>query len=115
MQSSLKLLILLAASAVATGAATAQNTGQLSESGWYSDDTRADGAGTASAGTNLISPVLTDDPEGTASGVAAHNAEINRQIVFGAAPGVVPTGTHRGDGSFRWTSTDPATATGVRW
>jgi hypothetical protein len=96
MQSSLKLTFLLAAATAFTAAAPAQNTGQLSENGWYSDDTRSDGAGAVAVGTNLISPSLTDDPEGTASGLAAHNAEINRQIVFGAAPGVVPTGTHRG-------------------
>ena len=82
----------------AIGAAPAfgQNTSQLSENGWFSDDTRADGLGAEVAGTNLISDTLTDDPEAGASGSAAHNADIQRQISFGAAPGVVPAGTHRG-------------------
>ncbi len=76
--------------------ALAQNTSQLSQNGWYSDDTRADGLGSQSAGTNLVSDTLTDDPEATASGTSAHNADIRRQISFGAAPGVIPAGTHRG-------------------
>lgn len=70
------------------------NTAGLSQNGWYSDDTRADGSGTQSQGTNLRSDTLTDDPEATASGSAAHDADINQQIVFGAAPGTVPFGTH---------------------
>ena len=89
-------LALLAASSSALAAPLPQNIGQLSENSWYSDDTRADGLGVAPAGTNLISPVVTADPEGSASGVAAHTAEINRQITFGSAVGVVPAGTHRG-------------------
>jgi hypothetical protein len=76
--------------------AGAQGTQQLSQSGWFSDDTRADGLGSEIAGTNLISDQLTADPEATAAGTAAHDADIRRQISFGAAPGVVPTGTHRG-------------------
>ncbi len=73
----------------------AQHTGQLSQNGWHSDDTRADGTGTQPAGTNLVSPVLTDTPEGL-SGNPAHDADIRRQIRFGPAPGVVPAGTHSG-------------------
>ena len=92
-----KSCVVLAALAGAEFAtAHAQNTDQLSENGWYSDDTRADGEGIEAAGTNLISDLLTDDPEATASGTAAHNADINRQIEFGEAPGTVPAGTHRG-------------------
>ena len=81
---------------IATSGVHAQNTSQLSENGWFSDDTRADGLGAESAGTNLISPALTDDPEASASGSAAHDADIRRQIKFGPAPGTVPVGTHRG-------------------
>jgi len=76
--------------------AFAQNTSQLAQNGWYSDDTRADGFGTESAGTNLVSDTLTDDPEATASGTSAHNTDINSLIQFGPAPGTVPAGTHRG-------------------
>ncbi|MFT4541792.1 MAG: hypothetical protein ACI841_002368 [Planctomycetota bacterium] len=89
-------LILTAGIATTTGQALAQNTSQLSENGWYSDDTRADGLGAQPAGTNLISPQLTDDPEATAVGTVAHDADIQRQISFGAAAGTVPAGTHRG-------------------
>ena len=64
---------------VTTATAAEQNTGALSDNGWFSDDTRADGTGTQSAGTNLISPTLTDDPEGSASGLLAHDADIIQQ------------------------------------
>lgn len=88
---------LLAAAVLAwTSHASAQvNTGQLTENGWFSDDTRADGEGAVAAGTNLISTLLTDAPE-SGVGVAAHDVEIMRQIAFGAAPGVVPAGTWPG-------------------
>ena len=72
------------------------NIGSLADDGWYSDDTRADGSGTQPAGTNLVSPLLTDNPEATASGNPAHDADIFRQIQLGAAPGVVPAGTWGG-------------------
>jgi hypothetical protein len=72
------------------------NTRELSENGWFSDDTRADGTGTEAAGTNLISDTLTDDPEATASGTSAHDADILNQITFGPAAGTVPAGTHTG-------------------
>jgi len=91
-----RTLIVSLALAACTVAAHAQNTSQLSENGWFSDDTRADGFGTEPVGTNLISPTLTDDPEAGASGTATHDADIQRQITFGAAPGTVPAGTHRG-------------------
>lgn len=90
------LLLLVSLAGTQAGSAFAQTTDQLSQNGWYSDDTRADGTGTEAAGTNLVSNLLTDDPEATASGTAAHNADINGQIQFGEAPGVVPSGTHRG-------------------
>ncbi len=64
----------------------------LADDGWYSDDTRADGAGTQVAGTNLKSMVLTDAPE-NASGLVAHEADIFSQISFVTAPGTVPSGT----------------------
>ena len=70
------------------------NTSALSLNGWYSDDTRADGTGTQSAGTNLISPTLTDDPEATALGNPAHDADILNQILFGLPPVAPPVGTH---------------------
>jgi hypothetical protein len=75
----------------------AQNTSVLSQNGWFSDDTRADGTGVSAAGTNLISPTLTDNPE--ASSMAASSAfdvEIRNQIRFIAAPGTIPMGTHTG-------------------
>lgn len=88
--------------AVATGAlgllapsALAQNTAQLGEAGWYSDDTRADGEGSSSAGTNLVSTGLTDAPEGP-MGSTAGDADIRRQVSFGPAPGTPPSGVHRG-------------------
>ena len=72
------------------------NTAALSQNGWYSDDTRADGSGGQSAGTNLISPTLTDDPEASSDGVPAHDADILNQISFGAAPVPPPAGEHSG-------------------
>jgi nitrous oxidase accessory protein NosD len=72
----------------------AVQTSGLGEGGWYSDDTRADGTGTEAQGTNLISDTLTDDPEGSASGTPAHDADILNQIEFVTAPGTVPAGTH---------------------
>jgi hypothetical protein len=47
------------------------NTSTLSENGWFSDDTCADGSGSEPAGTNLVSDTPTDDPEGTGSGTAS--------------------------------------------
>ncbi|MFT7484190.1 MAG: hypothetical protein ACI9F9_000030 [Candidatus Paceibacteria bacterium] len=79
-----------------TNLALGQNTSQLSENGWYADDTRADGLGGQALGTNLVSPTLTDNPEAGASGNAAHDVDITRQISFGTAPGSPPAGTHRG-------------------
>jgi len=72
------------------------NTSELSQNAWFSDDTRADGTGTQAAGTNLVSDTLTDDPEATATGIPAHDADIVNQIIFGPAPGTVPPGTHTG-------------------
>ena len=72
------------------------NTSALSQNGWYSDDTRADGTGSESAGTNLVSDTLTDDPEATASGTSAHDSDIMAQIQFGTAPGGAPAGEHQG-------------------
>ena len=89
-------VLLAALAGASTSTAFAQNTSQLAENGWYSDDTRADGEGFEAAGTNLVSDLLTDDPEATAVGTSAHNADITRQISFGEAPGTVPAGTHRG-------------------
>jgi parallel beta-helix repeat protein len=71
------------------------NTSALTENGWYSDDTRADGTGTQSAGTNLISPTLTDAPE-SGSGNPAHDADILSQVTFVIPPVPVPSGTHPG-------------------
>lgn len=73
----------------------AQNTSNLGQNGWFSDDTRADGTGTQVAGTNLVSPTLTDLPEATGAS-ATHDADIRNQIRFLAAPGVVPAGTYPG-------------------
>lgn len=77
--------------ASATALAQVQVT-SLADDGWYSDDTRADGTGTQSAGTNLKSTVLTDMPEAGA-GNPAHDADILAQIAFVDAPGSVPSGT----------------------
>ena len=66
------------------------NSGALFGKGWCADDFRADGTGTQAAKTFLISPTLTDDPEGSAYGLTAHDAEINRQTVFGAAHAGAP-------------------------
>ena len=52
------------------------NISGLGQGGWFSDDTRADGTGVNASGTNLISDTLTDDPEQTASGNSAFDAEI---------------------------------------
>lgn len=87
------LAALLLAAAGPAGAAEV-NVQALADDGWYSDDTRADGTGTQPAGTNLVSPTLTDDPEATASGNPAHDADILAQILFGAPPVAPPTGTH---------------------
>ncbi len=77
------------------GPAAEVNTSALSQNGWYSDDTRADGAGTESMGTNLISPTLTDAPENS-GGNAAHDADIQSQIQFVTPPIPAPGGTHPG-------------------
>lgn len=71
------------------------NTYALSINGWYSDDTRADGTGTQPLDTNLVSPTLTDDPEATASGNPAHDADIQGQIDISdtALPVAPPAGT----------------------
>lgn len=91
-----RLPALLCALAVAsTAAASTIQTSQLSQNGWYSDDTRADGTGSEAAGTNLISPTRTDDPEGSASGTIAHDADILNQISF-AEDTSVPGGTFPG-------------------
>lgn len=89
---------LIAATAVGLGSLAAQevNSAALSENGWFSDDTRADGTGLQSVGTNLIGDTLTDDPEATASGTAAHDTGILGQIIFGDAIGTEPVGTHGG-------------------
>jgi len=70
------------------------NTNLLGVNGWYSDDTRADGSGTQAEGTNLVSNTLTDDPEATALGNAAHDADILAQTVIGdgALPVAPPVG-----------------------
>ncbi len=67
----------------------------LSVNGWFSDDTRADGSGSQAEGTNLISPTLTDDPEASASGNSAHDADILAQVDLSATlpPVVPPAGT----------------------
>ena len=77
-------------------AAQEVNTNSLSENGWFSDDTRADGTGAFFAGTNLVSDTLTDDPEASTSGLASHDADITGQIIFGDAPGAEPIGTFGG-------------------
>lgn len=89
-------LALSAAAGLLVAPTLAQNTSQLSEQGWYSDDTRADGQGPNPTGTDLVSPTLTDDPEASASGNPAHDPDIRRQIQFGPAPAGVPRGKHRG-------------------
>ena len=59
----------------------------LGENGWFSDDTRADGSGTQTAGTNLISPTYTDAPEGTSMDAdSAFDSDILDQIDFN--PGI---------------------------
>jgi len=72
------------------------NTSALSQNGWFSDDTRADGSGSVAEGLNLISDTLTDDPEASGSGTSTHDADINDQILFAPAAGTVPFGTHLG-------------------
>lgn len=71
------------------------NTAELGVNGWFSDDTRADGTGTQVSGTNLVSDTLTDDPEATAAGNPAHDADILNQIAFldGTVPVAPPVGT----------------------
>ncbi|MBL9149462.1 MAG: HYR domain-containing protein [Phycisphaerae bacterium] len=71
------------------------NSAALSQNGWYSDDTRADGTGASPAGTNLKSPTLTAAPE-SGSGSALFDPEILAQLIFGYAPGTVPAFTHTG-------------------
>ncbi|GJM23165.1 MAG: hypothetical protein DHS20C15_30800 [Planctomycetota bacterium] len=89
-------LVAVAALGAVPVAAQEVNSQSLSENGWFSDDTRADGFGSEAAGTNLISDTLTDDPEGSASGVSTHDADINSLISFVPAPGSAPAGTHLG-------------------
>lgn len=73
------------------------NTSALSQNGWFSDDTRADGSGAFPAGTNLISPSLTAAPEGASLAAnPLHDADILGQIQFLPAPGTVPALTHKG-------------------
>ncbi|MFO0873085.1 MAG: HYR domain-containing protein [Phycisphaerales bacterium] len=91
-----QLLSIVAACALTSPLAASEvNTSALSQNGWFSDDTRADGTGTQPAGTNLKSNTLTDLPEQT-SGTALHDADILAQIIFGVAPGTVPVTTHGG-------------------
>ena len=92
----LKTIIAMVLLLTAPLAAQEVNTSQLSENGWFSDDTRADGSGSEAAGTNLISDTLTDDPEAGGSGSSTHDADILGQIIMGLAPGTVPSGTHAG-------------------
>lgn len=95
-RSSAATLLVAALLAVPT-AAQQVNTAQLSENGWFSDDTRADGTVDAPPGQNLISPTLTDAPEGASlSANAADDDDILNQILFGAAPGTPPAGTWKG-------------------
>ena len=89
----------LAIAAAGTAWAVPINTSALSQNGWFSDDTRADTADAGvplAVGDNLVSPTLTDNPEATASGNAAHDPYIQGQIQFGDAPPTVPAGTHMG-------------------
>jgi hypothetical protein len=73
------------------GFAADVNTNLLGINGWFSDDTRADGTGTQVEGLNLVSDLLTDDPEATAVGTSAHDADILGQTVVGdGAPPVAP-------------------------
>lgn len=61
------------------------NTSQLSENGWYSDDTRADGTASMpeAVGTDLVSPTLTDAPEGTSvAATVDHDDDLRKQIGF---------------------------------
>jgi hypothetical protein len=90
--------VLALAAACALGAplyAADVNSASLSQNGWYSDDTRADGTGVSLAGTNLVSPTLTAAPE-SGSGSALFDPEILAQIIFGYAPGTVPAFEHTG-------------------
>ncbi|MBI1383254.1 MAG: hypothetical protein GC161_19515 [Planctomycetaceae bacterium] len=91
---------LLLGPALLAGVATAQdiNTSALSQNGWYSDDTRADGSGAFPSNTNLVSPTLTDAPEAAdpLKFNALHDADIAGQISFQPAPGTVPPGTWLG-------------------
>ena len=90
-------LALVSACAVSAPLAAQEvNTSALSENGWFSDDTRADGSGSEGAGTNLVSDTLTDDPEASATGTSAHDADILGQIIFGDAIGAEPVGTYGG-------------------
>ncbi len=89
----LSCLVSLMITIVAAGwvCAADVNTNSLGVNGWFSDDTRADGSGTQVEGTNLVSDTLTDEPEATAVGVPAHDADILAQAVVGdGAPPVAP-------------------------
>lgn len=61
------------------------HTTRLGENGWFSDDTRADGTAPkpAPTGEDLVSPTLTDDPEGSSGDATAdHDDDILNQIEF---------------------------------
>lgn len=61
------------------------NTSELSENGWFSDDTRADGTAVMpeAVGTDLVSPMLTDDPEASSGDATVdHDDDILSQIDF---------------------------------
>ncbi len=91
------LALVLAATAAGPLFAQDVNSNALSENGWFSDDTRADGSGILTQGTNLISPTLTAAPEGASPmAMSLFDADILDQIVFGQAPGTVPVATHLG-------------------
>lgn len=61
------------------------NISALSENGWFSEDTRADGTAVMPepVGTDLVSPTLTDDPEGSSGDATVdHDDDILNQIDF---------------------------------
>ena len=92
----IQILAFLASGVLATAAVAQEvNTAALSQNGWYSDDTRADGTGSNPADTNLKSPTLTAMPE-AGTGTPLHDADILAQIIFGQAFGTVPPMTHGG-------------------
>ncbi len=87
-------LVSVSALVTAAPAGAVTNVTGFGSNNWYSDDTRADGTGTFTAGTNLVgisnTNLATGAPGEPVAGVAGHDADIAGQITFGAAPAGAP-------------------------